>query len=98
MMTCQGWVSSNQVTLWMGLVNCPPLESLTCQCHQTEAPGGSEPDWRISQVQSTFTSLPGVKVGKALASTVPQVSWLLPYSNTTDSMLPEAWNSALKSI
>ena len=50
----------------MGLVNCAPPASLTCQRHQTEVPGGSEPDWRISQVHSTFTSAAGVNCREGL--------------------------------
>src|SRR5512136_3184346 len=95
LMTCQGWVSSNHRMVLVGVVNCTPLASFTCQRHQTVVPGASEPDWTISQVHSTFTSDEGVTSGKALASTVPQVSWLTPYSSTTELMVPPERNSAL---
>src|SRR5512140_1793515 len=93
---CQEWVLSSHTTVWVGLVNCAPPESVTCQNHQTVAPGGSEPDWRMSQLQATLTSGAGVTAGKALACTVPQVSWFTPYSSTTSVMFEPALNSALK--
>ena len=95
-MVCQLWTSSSQRTVWVELVNVAPLESLTCQRHHTDAPGGSEPDWRISQVHSTFSLEAGVTSGNALASSVPQVSLSTPYSSTTEVMSLPDWNSALK--
>src|SRR5512135_2679498 len=65
--------SSSQVTVWRGR-RVSPLPSFTTHCHHTVAPGGSAPDWRISHVHSTDTSLPGVKSGCALAITDPQVN------------------------
>src|SRR5512140_3903028 len=91
---CQGWVLSNQRMLCLGLVNLPPLESVTNHCHQTVAPGGRDPDWRISQVHWTFTSVEAVTAGKASAWTVPQVSWLTPYWSTAEAIFVPALNSA----
>ena len=82
----------------MGLENCAPPESVTCQCHQTVVPGASEPDSSICQVQVTFTSVPGVSWGNALASTVPQVNWFTPYSSTTEVIFAPPLNSALKTM
>ena len=51
-----------------------------------DAPGGNEPDCFISQVHSASTVVAGVNWGKALATTVPQVNSLVPYSSTTEVM------------
>src|SRR5512135_1114711 len=93
-MTCHGWELSSQTTVCFGVVKEPPPESVSFHCHQTVDPGGREPDWRISQVHWTFTSVLAVTVGKASAWTVPQVSWLTPYSSTAEDISVPDLNSA----
>src|SRR5450759_2976062 len=94
--TCQLWVSSSQMIVCVGLVNWALLASSTSQCHQSVAPGGPDPDWRISHVHSTCTSPAAVNCGKALATTVPQVNSSIPYSSTPEVRFAPALNPSLK--
>src|SRR5215216_59064 len=64
--------------------------------HQSCAPGGSDPLWRISHVHSASTFLPGVNCGNALAITSPQVCCSVPYSSTTEVMSASLVKAARK--
>src|SRR5688500_1305387 len=81
------WSSSQERVLRSERV-VPPDLFVTRQRYQMVAPGGSEPDLRISQVHDTSAEvLPGSKSGNALAVTVPQVSFSTPYSRTMRYMV-----------
>src|SRR6266511_2692822 len=91
-------MSSNQVAVFVPVTVSLPFASVTRQRHQSCAPGGSDPLWRISHVHSALTVLPGMNCGKAFAITSPQVCCSFPYSNTTDvistSLVIVAWKVA----
>src|SRR5688500_6057400 len=96
-MLCQSFSSSSQVRRLRSERMVPPILFVTRQRYQMVAPGGSEPDLRISQVQETSAEvLPGSKSGNALAVTVPQVSFSTPYSTTTRSIVEGSSTWALK--
>src|SRR5512135_2253746 len=84
---CQGLTLSSQITVFLSVTVSWPVASVMRQRHQICAPGGSEPDWRMSQVHFGLTLVPGVIGGKAWATTSPQVCSTSPYSSTTEVML-----------